>query len=300
MKYLNIEITTLRSPDYIGAEPVVRATWLNLLAYCADQENGGIIRGCRPWKDRQWQQVAGVTAEEVAAETMLWHWAGEDLCVSHYPTEAEQKMQAMREGGKRGGKRSGKARLRAKNEGGVQGEVQGEIEAPLERKEKKRKEIEKEYISQSHSTPTLEECKSAAELMGVEARLAEIFWNECEARPISPDGEWTGKDGTVMRNWRNALKAYGEKWKANEQRNHNGTAFARNGVSALSTKPLSVWEAKEKKNALQAELERMKSDRRWRQSKPETPWETEWSPEAREKVREIRAKITKLEEVIAA
>lgn len=294
MKYLNIEITTLRSPDYIGAEPVTRATWLNLLAYCADQENGGVIRGCRPWKDRQWQQVAGVTAEEVSAETMLWHWAGDDLAISHYPLDAEQQIQAMREGGKRGGKRSGKARLQARNEGGVEGRVQGKIEAPLERKEKKGNERKSNVIQ----SPSLEEVQTAASMMGVEARLAEIFWNECEARPISPDGEWTGKDGQPFRNWRNALKAFGERWKANE--NRNGTAFARNGTATLSTKPLSVWEAKEKKAALQGELDRMKMDKRWRQAKGNCPWETEWNAEGREKAREIRAKIAKMEEVIAA
>jgi hypothetical protein len=44
----------------------------------------------------------------------------------------------------------------------------------------------------------------------------------------------------------------------------------------------------------------MKMDKRWRQAKTETPWETEWNDEGRAKAREIRGKITKLEEVIAA
>jgi len=57
MRWLNIEIANLRSPAFVGAEPVERATWLSLLAYCSDQENGGVIKGCREWKDRQWQKV---------------------------------------------------------------------------------------------------------------------------------------------------------------------------------------------------------------------------------------------------
>jgi heme exporter protein D len=61
---------------------------------------------------------------------------------------------------------------------------------------------------------------------------------------------------------------------------------------------LSVWEAKEKKAALQGELERMKMDKRWRQAKGNCPWETEWNAEGREKAREIRAKIAKMDEVI--
>jgi len=283
MKHLNIEIAVLRSPDFLGADPVDRATWLCLLAFCADQENSGIIRSCRGWKDRQWQQVAGVTLEEVSKQTMLWNWLGDDLLVFHYPTKAEEFAKTMRERGSRGGKAK-KADAQAYAQADAQAGALPNV---------RKGNLKKSNVIQS---PTLEEVQTAASMMGVEARLAEIFWNECEARPISPDGEWTAKDGTPMRNWRNALKAFGERWKANE--NRNGTAFARNGASGLSTKPLSVWEAKEKKAALQSELERMKADDRWRQRKGSTPWQTEWTDEGREKAKEIRAKIAKLDGVI--
>ena len=52
MNWLNINLATLRSPAYLGSTPVERATWLQLLAYCADQENGGCIAGAAAWKDR--------------------------------------------------------------------------------------------------------------------------------------------------------------------------------------------------------------------------------------------------------
>jgi hypothetical protein len=289
MKHLNIEIAVLRSPDFLGADPVDRATWLCLLAFCADQENSGIIRACRDWKDRQWQQVAGVTLEEVNKQTMLWNWIGDDLLVFHYPTKTEEFAKNMRDRGSRGGKaKKANAQAHATADATAQATAQA---LPNVMKGN----VRKSNVIQS---PSLEEVQTAASMMGVEARLAEIFWNECEARPISPDGEWTGKDGQPFRNWRNALKAFGERWKANE--NRNGTAFARNGTATLSTKPLSVWEAKEKKAALQGELERMKMDKRWRQAKGNCPWETEWNAEGREKAREIRAKIAKMEEVIAA
>jgi hypothetical protein len=64
MIYLNLKTSTLRAPEYIGSEPTARATWLNL-CYCCEQENGGTIDGCAQWKDRQWQQTAGVTLAEV-------------------------------------------------------------------------------------------------------------------------------------------------------------------------------------------------------------------------------------------
>jgi hypothetical protein len=289
MKHLNIEIAVLRSPDFLGADPVDRATWLCLLAFCADQENSGIIRACRDWKDRQWQQVAGVTLEEVNKQTMLWNWIGDDLLVFHYPTKTEEFAKNMRDRGSRGGKaKKANAQAHATADATAQATAHA-LPNVMKGKERKSNVIQ---------SPSLEEVQTAASMMGVEARLAEIFWNECEARPISPDGEWTGKDGQPFRNWRNALKAFGERWKANE--NRNGTAFARNGTATLSTKPLSVWEAKEKKAALQGELERMKMDKRWRQAKGNCPWETEWNAEGREKAREIRAKIAKMEEVIAA
>jgi hypothetical protein len=72
MRWLNIEIANLRSPAFVGAEPVERATWLSLLAYCSDQENGGVIAECRSWKDRQWQQTCGITQAEAQAKSGLW------------------------------------------------------------------------------------------------------------------------------------------------------------------------------------------------------------------------------------
>ena len=104
MNWLNIEIRLMRSPEYIGSEPVERATWLNLLAYCAEQENGGRITGCAAWKDRQWQQTCGVTAEEVRIDSELWQWDGEDIVVWHYPGDKEAEVRAKREAGAKGGK----------------------------------------------------------------------------------------------------------------------------------------------------------------------------------------------------
>jgi hypothetical protein len=74
MKWLNFEVKTFRSTEFLGSEPTERATWIALLAYCADHENGGTIPSCRDWKDRRWQQLVGVTKAEVEAETELWQW----------------------------------------------------------------------------------------------------------------------------------------------------------------------------------------------------------------------------------
>lgn len=112
MNWLNIKLVNLRSPEYIGSEPVARATWLNVAAYCAEQENGGTIKGAKGWKDRQWQQTCGVTLDEVTTATKLMTFEGDDLVVWNYPVEKEAEIQSKREAGKVGGNRSGDARTK--------------------------------------------------------------------------------------------------------------------------------------------------------------------------------------------
>ena len=96
MDWLNLHTKELDSPEVVGAEPIDRGTWLMLLRYCAGQENGGVIRDCRGWKDRKWQQLARVTLAEVNRECDLWNWSGDDLAVTHYPLEKEQEVKHLR------------------------------------------------------------------------------------------------------------------------------------------------------------------------------------------------------------
>ena len=148
MNWLNIETKTLRAPEYIGSEPVHRATWLNLLGYCAEQENGGVIDGARSWKDRQWMQTCGVTLEEVNAPSYLWSWHNDSLTLWNYPVTKEEEVRAKRNAGKRGGKASGEARreaqLEAVGEAVLEAPSEAQLEAELERKGKEGKGIGKE------------------------------------------------------------------------------------------------------------------------------------------------------------
>ena len=108
MNWLNINTTTLDSPEFLGADPIQRAAWLCLLRYCAGQENGGVITNCAEWKDRQWQQVVRVTLDEVNQPCQLYSWKGLDLVVSFYPcdkeTEVKEKRLRAAENGKMGGR----------------------------------------------------------------------------------------------------------------------------------------------------------------------------------------------------
>jgi hypothetical protein len=104
MKWLNIDITILRSPDFIGVDPVARATWLCLLGYCVDQENGGTIADCEQWGDRRWMQTCAVTRAEIDASKPLAWWADSALVIAHYPIDKEMEVKAKRESGKKGGR----------------------------------------------------------------------------------------------------------------------------------------------------------------------------------------------------
>lgn len=109
MEFLNLHLPkTLRSAEFIGSDPVCRATWLCLMGYCAETENSGRIPNCKGWKDRKWQQICGITLREVSTESELWSWDGDDLVVAHYPIEAETNLQTKREIARSNGQSGGR------------------------------------------------------------------------------------------------------------------------------------------------------------------------------------------------
>lgn len=135
MDWLNIRIATLRAAEYIGSEPVQRATWLNVSAYCAEQENGGVMRGGAKLKDRQWQQACGVTLAEVQAAAPLLTIDGDDVHVWNYPVEKEQLVKAKREAGKVGGSSTSQAKTQAARDNGTKAKAkQNPSEHPTEGK----------------------------------------------------------------------------------------------------------------------------------------------------------------------
>lgn len=71
MRWLNIEVSTLRKPELVGYPPAVIGTWLRVLAWCFDQENGGQIVGGAGWGNRLWAVTCGVRSREVRAAGAL-------------------------------------------------------------------------------------------------------------------------------------------------------------------------------------------------------------------------------------
>ena len=125
MKYLSIDLSTLRSPEYIGSTPTERGTWLSVLGYCADQENGGRIVGAMTWKDRQWQQVCGVTLREVRSTTRLLLIEGDDVIVFDYPLYLEEEIRKRRVSGRVGGQARTQAKAQAARDNGAKNKSSG-------------------------------------------------------------------------------------------------------------------------------------------------------------------------------
>lgn len=75
-----------------------------MMSFCADQENGGLIRDCRCWNDRQWMQLIGVSWSNVENDCPLYKWEGDDLRISFYPTAKELEVRAKSIAGKLCGK----------------------------------------------------------------------------------------------------------------------------------------------------------------------------------------------------
>ena len=127
MKFLSIDIPgAIHSPEFIGADPVARATWLCVIAYCAEQENGGFIQGAQNWNDRLWQQTCGVTRTEIENSAPLVSFQDGGISVEFYPLQIENAQRRKREGGRLGGLK------RAANFHDSQGVLEGNLEAPLE------------------------------------------------------------------------------------------------------------------------------------------------------------------------
>ena len=119
MNWLNLETKFIRAEEYVGCEPIARATWLNVIVYCAEQENGGRICNCEMWRDRQWQQTCGVTVEEINKASPLLHWNGDDLLVWNYPAEKEREVRDRREASARGGRAKTQAKTEAAKTNGA-------------------------------------------------------------------------------------------------------------------------------------------------------------------------------------
>jgi hypothetical protein len=88
-------------PDYIATNATGRGVWLQLLLWCAEQENGGVIPGAATWSDEAWGML-GVSKNSLAYACRLVTFRSPDVVLWGYPIEQEKILQAKRSGGKKG------------------------------------------------------------------------------------------------------------------------------------------------------------------------------------------------------
>jgi hypothetical protein len=144
MQWLNLQTSMRTAPQFIGADPVQRATWVCLMLYAAEHETGGVIRNCADWKDRQWQQTCGVTKAEIEDACDLWTRDGADIVLWGYPIDKEQVVRAKREYAAKGGRVSGEARAKHEPEAQTKHMLHHMPKHMDERKGKERKGKEEE------------------------------------------------------------------------------------------------------------------------------------------------------------
>jgi hypothetical protein len=296
MIYLNLKTSTLRAPEYIGSEPTQRGTWLNLMCYCCEQENGGVIDGCAGWKDRQWQQTAGVTLAEVREDCDLWKWDGEALVVTFYPSDKEAEVRGKREAGKRGGSAKSEAKTQASRQNGAKhnpSTTQAEPKLEPNGREgngKEWNEREGGTMQKVEQTPALSEFLEEAKKIGVEAEVATEIWHDNESRPITPYGQWTDYRGNPIAKWQANMMA-----RASQIRSRRG-----NGTGKINGhgKPEGVWSLQQRIEAATKEVERIQSNPSHK-VQVEDSFDRVLRPEQMAKVKALKASISQMRQQLA-
>lgn len=290
MKWLNIEIATLRSPKFIGAEPIERATWLSLLGYCADQENGGRIVGCIKWKDRTWQQACGITHGEVSLKSKLYAWDGDDLLVAFYPLEKEAELRAKRKAGSKGGKARGKAQREAVLEAELEAELQGKGKGKGNGTEKELLLV-LDQVEQSQQ-PKPKQTRRGKPQLTDEAYIVELI------NDPAYEGIDVRREAAKFARWCATHRKQTTRKRLVAWLNRIDKPMAINGKTQASTpERVSVWEAKEKKSALLKKIDTIKSN--WgNKTQSKDSFALVLKPEAKAEIEAIRERIKALDAII--
>ena len=218
MDWVKLQIWVVKTPDYISCEPTQRAAWLNLLAHCAEQENGGRIKGAKEWGDRMWMQLCGVLKAEVSEDCGLFQWEGSDLVVNFYPEEEERLVQKNRENGRRGGRpRKNKAQKPGGSESLNPDETQSEPGGSESLKQSRAEETREEQSrGEGEEPPTPEQILAEAKAKAPSKAPADWIRSlAVEFRCIWEERNWRTNSGDDMRKrWRPRLeKMIQEEWR---------------------------------------------------------------------------------------
>jgi hypothetical protein len=106
MEWAKLSARFVRSATFALASDAAAKTWVHLIAYCADQENAGIVEFGPEWSNHEWMVTIGVTAKgiEEVIKCGLATVDGRHLRIAGYVTGAEEKAAAARRDGALGGR----------------------------------------------------------------------------------------------------------------------------------------------------------------------------------------------------
>lgn len=117
MEWFKIDLSMLENEAFGCADCQQLGVWLRLMRYCCGQENRGKISGAKGWNDRKWMHLCRLERSEVADDSELWKWRGDDLVVNFFPTSDLAKVQRLRLQARDGAdKRWGHQRVKAPSE----------------------------------------------------------------------------------------------------------------------------------------------------------------------------------------
>jgi uncharacterized small protein (DUF1192 family) len=142
--------------------------------------------------------------------------------------------------------------------------------------------------------PTREEVLAFAHTAGVPADVAGVWFDETDARPMTPDGEWTDKGGRPIARWQSALKAYAAKWASNDAQR----AARPMSAGARGTKPPSVWELQQRIEAAQKEIDRISANPSNKEQIPDS-FDRRLKPEHMATVKAMKARISQMRAELA-
>lgn len=99
MEYSKVQHSFARTATFKGSDPASKGVWLSLHVYCGDQENGGVVRACKAWSDRQWYAAIDASRAELEAAIAqgMARWEDDDLHLNSYDTVGEAAYQVARE-----------------------------------------------------------------------------------------------------------------------------------------------------------------------------------------------------------
>lgn len=112
-----IDILSLeKSTDFQDATDAEVGIWLKLVMYCSKHENGGVIVGAKQWTPRHTDRSLMVVKEDLLDPSGMWSWQGDDLHVSYYPKDHQDRYLAKREAQAEAAKQTNEKRKRKSQE----------------------------------------------------------------------------------------------------------------------------------------------------------------------------------------